>query len=1779
MKLIFTFTLITLFSFTQLHAEIFPLGGDPDPDYISIADGKYRHLLHMSEGVEEVWLTQVISGSDYRIYTGIAEGQLGGCKPHIWVVNGVQVLEFFDYVFEFKALSSKVKVVVDMPCATPKVKFPVQFSVSCLDPLPVEKKKVGGNRGLTAIPGSVESLIKDVLIGGSCFDVTSITGFGCADGKGEFQGGGSSIGFDEGVILACGNVSNANGPNDSGSKGNSCGGGSDPDLFTLANKPIFDATGIEFDFTPTVPNLSFKYVFGSEEYNEYTCAAFNDVFGFFLSGPGLAGGFTGGAINLATVPNQTWYVGINTVNLGVVGSFGSLINCTPPEGTLSNSAYFVDNTGGSEVQYDGYTTVFEAKAQGLQTCKKYHIKLAIGDAGDGIFDSGVFLEKGSFSAGGSALGNAFVPSTGTNVAYEGCNDAFICFQRPQAGDNDQDQNITFTIKPTSTATLGVDYAPFGNSATIPAGEDSVCVPINIIKDALKEGDEKIIIEINNSCSCSKSEVTMIIRDLPPMEVEMGDVTVCADDNFVDLTPKFIEKGVPDYMYIWSTGEEFPTISVQPLNTTKYIVTVTDVCGQKDTADALITVIPSPSAMIVGSVNLCANDPKDKDSLKITFTGQSPWTFVYSIDGFPQAPITTSKNPYTLIVTQPGVYVIDQIYTEALPLECHGEGEGEAYVDAITLDPTFNVEDVSCKGKEDGSAEVADILKDYQPNQQGKSQGYVSSDYTFKWGKNLGFEDYISGVDAGWYKITITDLIDGCKVVDSVQIKAPPGMTLAAQIVKDADCVADNGAVDLSIVGGTAPFTYLWDNGNTNEDPNNLSQGVHSVTVTDWNGCKEYLTLQVKSPLAPIVTPTVLDNVDCYDLNKGKVSLTVTGGTPGYTFLWDTGVPLPEQTKQNPSGLGAGFYTVTITDAAGCKIITNATITADITPPLVEAGNNKEFACGLSSINLDGAGSSLGSDYTYKWTTSSGSILSGVNTLNPQVGGVGLYYLEVTNIKNGCKSLDSISVYPNQNAPTINIATPDVLTCNITQLNLDAMNSSAGSKYQITWTTVGGNIISGGNTLQPLINAAGKYILTILDTTNNCKNVKEITVGEDKTKPVVAIQPAIELNCEVNLVDLDGTGSDINNGTTYLWTTSNGLISPLTDPSFLQIKAEKAGTYTLTVKSGLTGCTESKDIVVTENKILPIAAIAIPNNITCKNPVVMLDGNGSSQGGKYSYSWASIQPNGHFVGAIDKIIAEVDVPGDYSIVVLDNNNKCKTVAQVNVGIDTLKPTVFIQKPEDLTCTKSKISLSGAGSSSGANFSYQWTTNTGLIESGATTISPLINGPGTYTLEVTNKTNGCKNNLSADVISSQAFPVVLIATPDPINCVTNQIVIDGSASEFNQFIVYAWSTTNGNIVSGANTSSPTVISGGQYTMTSTNTSNGCKTEKQVTVIENKVKPIADAGADLEITCGSQQVALDGTNSSQGPDIIYEWTDAFGIPVPGGAGITLFTQKTGTYILKVLNNTNGCFRYDTAKVKAEFLTDATITMDEPVCFNQPGKVNVTNIYGGKPPFKFSIDGGTTFQNSPIFKKVFPGAYKLVIEDNTQCKLEKEFEIPFVNEILIAIDPQVRITLGDKPLLEAQVNMDPADIKHVQWTPSYGLECDTCLKTYSEPLLTTDYLITVENQLGCKGTTKTRVIVSDPNIFIPNVFSPYKQDGFNDFFTIFTGEGVVQINTLQIFTRWGERVFKRDNFPPNIEQLGWNGIHNGLKMNPAVFTYYTVLTLTNGTTIELEGDVSIID
>lgn len=385
--------------------------------------------------------------------------------------------------------------------------------------------------------------------------------------NGTFTVTSSNLGLDSGIVLTTGRATSVSG-NASANASTNNGAAGDPQLAALARSTTYDACKLEFDLIPKGDTVSFDYVFGSEEYNTSTCGPYNDAFAFFISGPGITG-----QPNIALVPGTNIPVAVNSINSGVPGSGAgtNIANCTSMGAGSPFTSYYVSNTG-TTITYRGFTTILRA-ASPVQACSTYHLKLTIADAGNGLFDSGVFIKAGSLKTNTFSIDAKGSISGGAPFIVKGCAPGQITIKRSQI--RPTAQVVKFNIG--GTAVNGVDYNTIADSVVIPANDSMVQFPITGIRTALN-GTKTLKLYLYSPYSCNGIEiidsVQIDIHDGITTDLQTHDTDIC-----IGNTVAVQATGNASMAYSWSPATGLSnagllTPTATPAATTTYILTTT-----------------------------------------------------------------------------------------------------------------------------------------------------------------------------------------------------------------------------------------------------------------------------------------------------------------------------------------------------------------------------------------------------------------------------------------------------------------------------------------------------------------------------------------------------------------------------------------------------------------------------------------------------------------------------------------------------------------------------------------------------------------------------------------------------------------------------------------------------------------------------------------------------------------------------------------------------------------------------------------------------------------------------------------------------------------------------------------------------------------------------------------------------------------------------------------------------------------------------------------------------
>ncbi len=597
------------------------------------------------------------------------------------------------------------------------------------------------------------------------------------------------------------------------------------------------------------------------------------------------------------------------------------------------------------------------------------------------------------------------------------------------------------------------------------------------------------------------------------------------------------------------------------------------------------------------------------------------------------------------------------------------------------------------------------------------------------------------------------------------------------------------------------------------------------------------------------------------------------------------------------------------------------------------------------------------------------------------------------------------------------------------------SGGGGGPYTYMWSNGG-----SGATINNLM--AGTYTVTVTNA-----------VGGSGTGSVTITQPPQLLANIVSQTDItclvpmgSATAQAVGGTPSYTYAWSNGQNGPTANLS--------AGTYTVSVTDN-NNCVATNTVTINSNTIPPIAEAGPTAQITCTTSTPMLNGAGSSTGG-FSYLWTTT--NGFIVSGATTLTPTVNSSGTYTLTVTNNTSGCTANDNTTVTSNITPPTSNAGPDGLLNCTITSLQLNGNTSSQGNNFTYLWTTSDGNIVSGATTLTPTVNDPGTYCLKVTNTLNGCTATDCASVTENITPPVANAGSASPITCTTAEVILNGSASSQGNNFSYNWTTTNGNIVSGATTLMPVVNLPASYTLTVTNSVNGCTASSNVTVASNTTLPTASAGPNRALNCNNTSVVLDGSGSSQGPNFSYNWTGP-GIQ-SGGNTPNPTVNAAGTYVILVTNTTSGCAKTDTALVTQTPALNASISASQNVACNGANSGSATvAATGGNGTYAYAWSNNAT---TAQITNLAAGIYIATITDADNCTVTAS--------VTITQPPALNANATATGETSVGANNGTANAAPTGGVPSYAYAWSTSATTQTITGLTPgNYTVSVTDANNC--------------------------------------------------------------------------------------------------------------
>jgi hypothetical protein len=1060
--------------------------------------------------------------------------------------------------------------------------------------------------------------------------------------------------------------------------------------------------------------------------------------------------------------------------------------------------------------------------------------------------------------------------------------------------------------------------------------------------------------------------------------------------------------------------------------------------------------------------------------------------------------------------------------------------------------------------------------------------------TFFWSTSNGLiltnpmSPSVSVGKGGTYQLLVSTDANGVICYDSLTVIVPydtisPDFT----ILKPDPLSCQDSILELQAILNNLPLGGSLDwitfdgfilSGHNTLNPTVKGTGTYTLIVTNpENGCTATRSVDVVSDtLKPVLALLATPDITCRD-TQVILSAQVISPAGGWVLNWSTanGLILANGQSLQPIVGKAGSYLLTVTDTlSGCVSTIQALINDDLLSPVASLHAMDTLGCQQDSLTPYLLVLPDSIPLSYLWSSSDGMILSGNNAPDPVLGGIGNYQVIVENTANGCRDTALMVVIRNEILPVVDAGPDLIIDCLADSVQALSTGTDAGAEMAFSWSLNG---MVFDTILQPWFLLPGTYILDVTNTQNRCQNSDTLLVTDIRAQPAILINPPDILTCSSPTTVLDAGNSDSGQHL-FSWSGPTGGIA--SGGNALMPVVQLPGWYFLSIVDTSNHCTAFDSVFVSQDIAAPAILFAFPDSLDCNQPQITL-GATANPVSNVSFLWSSF--TGNIISGATTPSPLVNGGGYYALLLTNNVNGCVTTDSVFVFKDPNLPSVSIAMADTLTCNNTQLSLLATYQSPGSNLSFNWSTTNGTILSGGNTLTPVINQPGTYFITLTDNDTGCQTTDEITILQNITVPPGAIPTPALITCsqLTSALMLTVAGSP--QII---WSTANG-LIQGSNLGAAISVSApGLYQAVWVIPENGCADSLTVQVLEDKQQPVAVAGPDELLPCNPQELILNGGLSIGKGPLVFDWSTS-GQILSGSQTAQPLIAATGQYVLEVTDSANGCSDTDTLLITQQLPQGIDLELTPPGCRKAEGTLGVFGSSGGQPPYFFRIQGIDQDQPAGTSLLLAPGTWLISIFDALGCAFDTTIIMPDRQDLSLQAPNEVWVVYGDSGLIELQPNIPASAIDTVIWDPYLYLSpTSDKLTWYTHATLAMQYKVKIKTADGCDASALIQVLIdNDPTIFVPNIFSPGNGDGVNDRFFPYSKPGsVLSIRSMNIYDRWGAQVFTMADFPPDDEQFGWDGLHHGRLLNPAVFVWVIEAVLNTGEVVLLKGDVTLM-
>jgi gliding motility-associated-like protein len=905
-------------------------------------------------------------------------------------------------------------------------------------------------------------------------------------------------------------------------------------------------------------------------------------------------------------------------------------------------------------------------------------------------------------------------------------------------------------------------------------------------------------------------------------------------------------GLSPYLYSIDNGTTQGLVGTfNNLPAGNYIVNIEDDLGC--TFDLPITLTQSTQIIVAATVINNATSPTTANGSAIINANGGTGSYTYLWDDGQTTSTATGLLPgnYCATVTDANNCTNTACVTITSPL-------------AINLSATDD--NLSCFGDTDGQS-ILIISGGIAPYAYGWTNPVTGTNGT---GIILidGGTDTIKNLPAGIYLVGVQDALNET-AGDTVFIVEPPQLNVNISST-NVDCFgASNGTATANVSGGFPPYTYNWSNSGTTQTITNLTSGIYYLTVTDFNSCQVFDSIQIAAPAQQLTVLMSKIDISCNGANDGQAFTTMQGGIPPYSYVWSNG-----DFTANVNNLAPGVIAVSVTDAFGCSVVGNI----NITQPFALTTTNTAIAdatC-FGSNNASALTVPNGGTLPYSYLWDNGQTTAFADSLTS-----GFHTVTVTDANN-CTVSENVTL---GELPQLTVTTADTtVSCNgVNDGSVVAFPAGGTGPYRYKW-----NSHPFADTFQVSADLfAGIYLLTVTDA-NGC-----IVFGRDTVTqplPISAISSSTMTSCNDNFTD-NGTATLIasggNGGYTYTWNTTD---------STTFIDSLITGWYFVTVTDSI-GCLYNDSVFVDA----PPPIIIADTSITLVNCFGGSDGTATivPAGGTppYDYEWLTT-PTQTAPTATGLPI------GFYSVLVNDANGCFLDTTRIYVRqpFSPLDAVIGAEAPRCKDGTDGSLNISPAFGGT-AGYTYAWSTGDSIFN--------VFNVPaGNYQVSITDA-KGCITIKDTFITNPERF--YFNVTVNPVTCFDGsdgQIIIDTAFGGAGAPFAYGFNFGIVQADSSFNNLPPTDL---QVTVRD---GNGCKIDTVVT-IPNAIELFVDAGPDQIIYLGDSTLLQTQVNTTN--PLTYLWTPNTALSCDTCDNLIAIPTDNETIYTVMVTDSNGCVAED--------------------------------------------------------------------------------------------------------------------------------------------------------------------------------------------------------------------------------------------------------------------------